>query len=144
MLNERQKAVVIKNVNEELNIPLITEDREGRMIENLVDRILPNVEPALLVIIPEIYVQCIRLALNERLPIHERRDQISDLMRGELSEPLARQLNERVDMSIVPENLEGTVLKVVANKVIDRFVQWTVGEMDENFREVDESEEYNA
>lgn len=34
---------------------------------------------------------------------------MSALLRGELSEPLASQLNERVDCSFIPEGIEGKV-----------------------------------
>lgn len=84
---------------------------------------------------PDVYVRCIKLALNEDIHLKERKDQISDLLRGELSDPLTRQLNERVDCSILPENLEGQVLKIVSNKIIDKFVEWTVGEIEEHFEE---------
>lgn len=133
MLNERQKQVVIEKVNDDINLPFISERREERMIERLVDKIVPNVEPALNMLLPEVYVGCIKLALNEELHIKERRKQISDTLRAELSEPLSRELNKRVDCSMIPENLEGAVLKIVTNKIIDKFVEWTVGEVNEKF-----------
>ncbi|CAN0056999.1 unnamed protein product, partial [Sphacelaria rigidula] len=43
MLNERQKNVLIDKVNEDVNLPLVSEQREERMIERLVDRIMPQV-----------------------------------------------------------------------------------------------------
>ena len=57
------------------------------------------------------------MALDERHDIKARRKSISTMLRGELSEPLTRQLNERVDCSIIPEKWEGKVLKIVSNKV---------------------------
>lgn len=131
MLNDRQRQVVIDNVNEDINLPFVSEEREERGIAKLVDKILPQVEPALNMLMPTVYVTCIRLALNEELSLKERRDQISDIMRNELADPLAKQLNEHIDCSNIPEGLEGKVLKVVANKMIDNFVEWTVGKVEE-------------
>ncbi|CAM9791514.1 unnamed protein product, partial [Scytosiphon promiscuus] len=132
----RCRQVVVRKVNEDLNIPFISEEREGRLIEKFVDRVLPKVEPSMNAIMPQIYVRCIKLALNEAHSIKDRRKEISRILRGELSEPLTRQLNERVDCSIVPEKWEGKVLKVVSDKVIDEFVEWTVSEVDERLRVV--------
>lgn len=121
--------VVVDKVNDDINLPLVSESREERIIEKLVDKLMPKVEPALHAIMPTVYVTCIKMALDERLSLKERRERISDLLRAELAEPLSRELNERVDCSMVPEGLEGKVLKIVANKVIDEFVEWTVGEV---------------
>ena len=121
--------VVVGKVNEDLDVPWVSERREEAIIKKLVNKIAPKVEPALLAIMPTVYVTCVKLALDESLSLEERRSQISDLLRTELSVPLSRELNERVDCSFMPEKIEGKVLKVVANKVIDEFVEWTVGEV---------------
>eukprot|EP00904_Undaria_pinnatifida_P010692 jgi/Undpi1/6753/HiC_scaffold_21.g09232.m1 len=135
MLSERQIEVVVDKVNEDLDVPWVSERREEAIIKKLVNKLAPKVEPALLAIMPTVYVTCIKLALNERLSLKERRSQISDLLRAELSVPLSRELNERVDCSFMPEKIEGKVLKVVANKVIDEFVEWTVGEVSDKFED---------
>eukprot|EP00904_Undaria_pinnatifida_P010694 jgi/Undpi1/6755/HiC_scaffold_21.g09234.m1 len=131
MLNDRQKQVLVKKVNEDLDIPWVTEGIEERIINKLVDRVAPKVEPSLLAIMPAVYVACIKLALDETVPLQERKDRISELMRAELAGPLARELNLRVDVKLVPEKMEGAVLKVVSKKVIDEFVEWTVGHVSE-------------
>ena len=125
--------VLVDKVNEDVNIPWTSEHREARIIDKIVDSVAPRVEPALQAILPTVYVACIKLALDESVPIDERKDQISDMLRNELSDPLTRELNERIDMKLIPENLEGVVLKVVSNKVISAFVEWTVGEVTEQF-----------
>eukprot|EP00903_Cladosiphon_okamuranus_P012386 g11608.t1 len=140
MLNERQTKVVIRKVNEDIDVPFLSERREERIIEKFVERVLPKVEPSMRAIMPDIYVRCIKEALDETQSIKSRRKHISTLLRGELSEPLTRQLNERVDCSIIPEKWEGKVLKLVSNKVIDEFVEWTVGEVDERLRVIPDSD----
>ena len=120
-------------MNEDVDIPWTSENREERIIDKIVDSVAPKVEPALQAILPAVYVACIKLALNEEVPLDDRKDQISDMLRAELSDPLTRELNERIDMTLIPENLEGVVLKVVSNKVISAFVDWTVGEVTDQF-----------
>lgn len=127
--------MLIDKVNEDINLPFVSEQREERMIERMVDRIMPQVEPSLNFLLPEVYVRCLKIALDETLHIKKRRENISEILRGELADPLAKALNERVDCSILPEAIEGQVLKIVANKIIDKFVKWTVGEIDEQFEE---------
>ncbi|CAM9696845.1 unnamed protein product [Hapterophycus canaliculatus] len=51
---------------------------------------------------------------------------MSKILRGQLSSPLSKQLNERVDLSFIPEAIEGKVLKVVANKLVDEFIESAV------------------
>lgn len=135
MLNERQQKVIVARVNEDVDLPLLSEEREERMIEKIMDKIEPHVEPALGRLMPEVYLTCIKLALNEELHVKERRKLISKLLRGELAGPLSRELNERVDIRFIPERLEGMLLKVVANKVIDEFVDTTVGGVDDFLKE---------
>lgn len=51
------RQVVIRKVNEDINIPILSEKREERLIEKFVDRIIPKVEPSMLAIMPEVYVR---------------------------------------------------------------------------------------
>lgn len=127
--------VVVRKINEDVNLPFVNEEGEEHYIEKLIEKIIPNVEPALDMLIPTIYITCIKLALDENLSLKERRSQITDILREELSEPLSRELNERVDISMIPEGLEGQVLKIVANKVLGEFVEWTVGEVEDKLSE---------
>ncbi|CAM9930786.1 unnamed protein product [Laminaria digitata] len=126
-----QKKVVVERVNADLNIPLLTEGMEGRLIDNVMDRVVPELESSLLGLMPSVYVSCIKLALAEAVPLDERKERIADMLRAELSAPLTKVLNERIDMTLVPEHLEGVVLKVVSDKMIDLYVEWTVGEFTE-------------
>ncbi|CAM9369715.1 unnamed protein product, partial [Hapterophycus canaliculatus] len=86
----RPVQVVIRKVNEDLDVPFLSEAREGRLIEKFVDRVMPKVEPSMKAIMPDVYVRCIKLALDEAHSIKDRRREISTLLRGELSEPLTR------------------------------------------------------
>lgn len=121
----------MEKVNKDLDIPWIGESMEERMISKLIDKVEPKVEPSLLAIMPAVYVTCIKLALDEDIPIKDRKDRISELLRAELAGPLARELNERVDVKMIPEKMEGAVLKLISKKVINEFVEWTVGHVSE-------------
>lgn len=83
---------------------------------------------------PRVYLDSLKIALNERLHLRERRDQITNKMRGELSGPLAHELNRRTDVKVLPENIEGKVLRVVADEIVEQFVKVLVGELDETLR----------
>lgn len=95
------------------------------------DRIAPHVEPALRAIAPDVYVDALKIALSEDIAIEDRRSRIARILRGELGQPLTRELNERMDSSILSESMEEKALKVVSYKIIDELVDWTVGEIDE-------------
>jgi len=113
MLSESQLKLVVRKVNAEVNIPLMSEDSEARLIEKMVARINPQIEPALTAIMPAVYVRCLKLALREGMPVEERRRGISELLIGELGGPLARELDARVDSSLLPDSMETSVFQKV-------------------------------
>ncbi|CAB1098715.1 unnamed protein product [Ectocarpus sp. CCAP 1310/34] len=122
MLNDKQKHDVIDAVNVDFDIPLLSEGIERRFIENFVDQAVPAMEPSLSALMPPAYVDLVKVALDETLTAAERKECMSALLRGELAVPLSKQLNERVDVSYIPESMEGKVLKVVAEKMVNEIV----------------------
>ncbi|CAM9906941.1 unnamed protein product [Hapterophycus canaliculatus] len=126
MLNERQAQAVVEKVNLDVDVPLATEGMERSFIEKLVNKVVPQMELSLQAFMPEAYVELIKVGLNESLSAAERKEAMSELLRGQLSDPLSKQLNERVDCSFIPEPIEGKVLKIVANKLVDEFVESAV------------------
>lgn len=118
--------VVVVNVNKELDIPWIPESMEDGIIKSLVDKVLPEVEPSLLTLVPAAYVACIKIALDDQVSLVEKKTHIAALLRAELAEPLSKELNKRVDLFLIPEGMEGKALKVVADKIIDEIVEKTI------------------
>jgi hypothetical protein len=141
MLSENQKRLVVQSVNTDVDLPFISENSESRVIDMFVDKLEPQVEPSLAAILPAVYLEILKIALNERMSVDERRKGISSRLRKELAGPLAEALNERVDASMIPERTEGRVLEVVANKIIDEFVEKCVTKLDDEIAE--EGEEAN-
>ncbi|CAN0493953.1 unnamed protein product [Ectocarpus sp. 12 AP-2014] len=113
---------VIDAVNVDLDIPLVSEGRERKVIEKFVDQAVPAMEPSLSALMPPAYVDLVKVVLDETLTAAERKERMSELLRGELAVPLSRQLNERVDCSYIPESMEGKVLKIVAEKMVNEIV----------------------
>lgn len=70
-----------------------------------------------------VYLRSLKIALDEDKSKNVRQREIRDLMRAEFSEPLATELNSRVDMSLIPEEVEGKVLTVVADEIVEQFVK---------------------
>lgn len=133
MLSRRQQKFVVDKVNRKVDLPFVGENSEGRVIRKFVRKINDDLEPALGAIMPRAYLRCLKIALSERLSVRQRREQVTEIMRGELSAPLADALNERVDASLLPENVEGTVLRLVADEIVEEFCQMIIGEIDEAF-----------
>jgi len=131
MLSEKQQEVLINRANKDVDLPLVDEDFEERMMEKVVHKVNPLLEPAMLAFMPEPFVRCIKIALSDGVDVDEKRAQIQEIMRREVGKPLSKELNERVDVGLVPERLEGKIFEAIANKFVDGFVEWTVGEIDE-------------
>jgi hypothetical protein len=135
MLSDTQKRLIVESVNRDVDIPFISESSEEKGIAKFVDALEPQVEPSLAAILPPVYLEIVKIALNDRMSVEERRSGISSLLRGELALPLARELNQRVDTSVLPEKVEGRVLEVISNKVLDEFVEKVIGKLDEEMAE---------
>lgn len=117
----------------------------GRIINKLVEKINPHIEPALRAIIPDIYVDCLRIALTEGVSAKDRRKQISSKLIEELEPGLTQGLNDRIDSRAIPDMWEDDLLRQVSKKIIKEFVEWTIGELDErlarSYEEVAEQDE---
>lgn len=133
MLSENQKELIKLKVNESTDIPILNEDSEGRVIDKVIDRLSPHLEPSLLAICPAPYVQCIKIALQEGVSSDEKRRMISEILKPVLAIPLAKQMAGIVDIALLPEYMEESILSVICVKIVNEFVEWTVGEVNERF-----------
>ena len=94
-------------------------------------------EPVLRFIMPDVYVECLKIALTEGMPASERRNQISRKMIAELEPGMTKALNKRIDASLIPDRFEDDILRLVVKRTIREFVELTVGELDEKLKLVE-------
>ena len=136
MLSERQVQIIIQKVNEDVDLPLMSDNREGKIIDKLVRTLIPHLEASLNVVCGDAYTRAIKMALNESMPNKQRCKEVTAILNSELSAPLCRELSERSDAQrFLGARLEGTAMKVVSDKMISEFVEWIVGEVDEEMEE---------
>lgn len=133
MLTERQCELVTLKVNKETDIPFLKESMEEKIIEKVIEVVNSNLEPSLRSFCPTPYVDCLQIALREGIPVIEKRRQISEIMHEALAKPLGEKMAGLIDVALVPESMEEKVLGTVCKKIVDEFVEWTVGEIDERF-----------
>lgn len=131
MLSGRQCELVILKVNQETDIPFLKESTEAKVIEKILGIVNPNLEDSMRSLCPAPYIDCLKIALKEGIPADEKRRLISDIMYETLSKPLAATMAGMIDISLVPEAMEERILDVVCKKIVDEFIEWTVGEIDE-------------
>lgn len=145
MLSEKQRELIALKVNEDMDIPFFGESTEGRIIDKVIDTVDPHLEPAMRVLCPAPYVDCLKIALEEGSSVEDKRRRICEIMRPTLAEPLAREMAGVIDVAMVPENMEERVLEVVTRKIVEEFVEWTVGEIDERLSQrLESSREFAA
>ena len=84
-----------QKVNNNVDIPLLGENREGMIIGKLIRQINHHLEPSLNALCRVVYTNAIKTALNESIVPKQRSRQVTDLLHGEMSEPLAKELMER-------------------------------------------------
>lgn len=105
------------------------------MISKVVERINPELEPSLLSFMPEINVEMLKLLLAEGMPLKTRRARLVDLVHRQLAAPLTEALNERVDVSMLPERAEGKVMRKIVERLLEEAVEWSVNSVDETVAE---------
>lgn len=105
------------------------------MIAKVVERINPELEPSLLSVMPQINVDMLKLLLAEGMPLKARRARLVDLVHQQLAGPLTEALNERVDVSMLPERAEGKVMRKIVERLLEEVVEWSVNEVDETVAE---------
>ncbi len=114
---------------------LIGEDHESRLIEKVISTVTPVAEKSFRAFLPDCYVDCLKIALTETIPIEERRSQITTILQREIAQPLAIHLNENCDARFIPERLEAKMFKVIAEKLVEEMVEWCVGEIDDRLQQ---------
>ncbi|KAL7555323.1 hypothetical protein ACHAWF_019009 [Thalassiosira exigua] len=135
LLSEREVRAMVIEINKDVDLPFVGERKEGEMIEKFVRKINPRLGPALEDICGAVYAKAVNIMLDEDTPLPKRRKEIAKLLRRELSKPMARELNERVDFDLLPESWEGKALKIVVDKLIAGSVKLIVCEIDERIEE---------
>lgn len=122
MLSEKQQEVLVNRVNADIDLPFVGEESEGRLIEKVVQKVAPIAEQSFRMFLPDCYVDCLKIALDEKIDIQDRRRQITSILRGEIAEPLARSLNANCDAPFVPERVEAEVFEKIAEKLVEEMV----------------------
>lgn len=135
MLSENQRELISLKVNETTDIPFLNEATEDRIIDKVLERLNPYLEPSLRALCPDPYVNCLKIALQEGISSEEKRRQIGAILHPTLAEPLSKKMAGLVDISLVPESMEEKILAVVCRKIVDEFVEWTVGQINERFEQ---------
>lgn len=134
MLSERQIQRVINKVNEDVDLPLMTEKGEEKIIEKSVRHLLVHMEPSLNSICGSVYTRAIKTALNASMSSQQRSKEVTRLLQGEMAAPLARDLAERSDIqNYIGLRLESSAMKSISEKIIEEFVEWLIVEVDEKF-----------
>mmetsp|Transcript_55912 Transcript_55912/g.137356 ORF Transcript_55912/g.137356 Transcript_55912/m.137356 type:complete len:145 (-) Transcript_55912:1863-2297(-) len=136
MLSDSQKELLVNRVNREHDLPILSEGTEGHLLMRMADKINPALESALRDLIPDDYVDVIKLALAEHLVTAERRAQIAEILVRRLRDPLVDAVNAKVDLKFLPENVEQELLRRMLTRGIEEVVELVVGEVDQRLREL--------
>lgn len=132
-------------VNETTDLPFLKESAEEKIIEKVLSIVNPNIEPSLRSFCPDPYVDCLKIALQEGISGREKRKRICEILEEVLSKPLGERVAGMIDISFLPEYMEEKVLQGVCKKIVEEFVEWTVGEIDETFeKRLQQSREFSV
>merc|ERR1712032_1099252 len=111
LLSKSQADIVVDRINAAVDIPLLTESMERKLIAGIVGMLNPLLKDALASCLSINMLEAVTVLLDETKP----RDEKGDLIRGSLDravqEPLVTFLHGKIDMTVIPDALEKKVLK---------------------------------
>lgn len=124
--SKHQEDLLIDRLNAAVDIPLMDEGTERKLIfEPLVRKLNPMLGPALTACLPKDACDLVQLMLDDSTQGTargaKRRDTYAILKRN-LNEPLVRQLHKKVDMAMIPDEIEIKCLKKIVSVAVGFLV----------------------
>lgn len=111
--------VFVQKLKKDIDVPLMSEKLETKILDKLVKRVTPKVEPAFRRCVPECYVDCMQYVLDEEMHVKTRRAQISEILQEKIGTPLAKELSADTNIKFEPSKIENAFMKTLAKKFVE-------------------------
>jgi len=118
--------MVSAKINQKVNVFLLSEGQEGRIINKCVDIIDRELDPAMRSVMSGPYVDLVKLLLQDNLPPMQKKQQAEQMVKSQLKMALTNSLNQRIDLPILGEGYEQQILAGVVDEVLEQLVDRTV------------------
>lgn len=125
LFSDRQADVIIDQINLAVDIPLLGESTERKIIAGLINQLNPLMKPALATCMPPELAGTIGVMLDETKNRQEKHDLVRLVLKSMIKQPLVTHLHTQIDTKI-PDELELKVLKKAVGVMIRQMVEQMV------------------
>jgi aspartate/glutamate racemase len=127
MLSSRTVDCVVDRINESIDIPLMSEQAERKLIfEPLMKKVNTHLRDALLAFMAEHWVDALRTLLDDAMEHREKTAKIQRIIAHNVRAPLVEALNKRIDIPMLSESMEAKLFEPIVQKLLDEVVELCV------------------
>lgn len=131
MLSSRTVDCIVDRVNEAIDIPLMSEQTERKLIfEPLMQKVNTHLQDALSVFMAEHWIDALRTLLDDAMEHREKTTKIKRIIAHNVRAPLVEALNERIDIPLLTERMEAKLFEPIVQKLLDEVVEVCVLSME--------------
>jgi len=126
LLSDETLDVVVDAVDKAIDIPFVDGSWERGMIEAPVKQCNLLLKEAMGSFMGPEWIQCLSVLLDCSLAPEKKTEFVQDVFGIKLRVPLGTALNSKIDIPVLPEDMEGKFFDTVVDKALDAMVVWSV------------------
>jgi len=126
LLSDKQLNVVIDKVNEKLDIWLLSEKAERKLIAVPATQLNEKLGDALASFLHPEMVTALKVLLDDTKEVDAKEAEIQSALKNTLRDPVAKALNDKINLPIIGEDLEQQVFDMIVDSIIQQMVEQTV------------------
>lgn len=132
VLSEDQIDDVVTRCNDCLDIPLLTESMERKMLHAAVTEANIDLRTCLSGFCSNMWINFLELLLDEAQDPDLKKNAVKAILRQAIGDPLARALNGKINLPVIGEKTEGWLFRLLVNKILEEFVDITMSGMEDS------------
>eukprot|EP01012_Entosiphon_sulcatum_P062305 TRINITY_DN8852_c0_g1_i3.p1 TRINITY_DN8852_c0_g1~~TRINITY_DN8852_c0_g1_i3.p1 ORF type:complete len:295 (-),score=83.31 TRINITY_DN8852_c0_g1_i3:126-1010(-) len=130
MLSENQVERIVAIANQEINLPLLSESHEAKILRAIVQKVNERLDPSMRGFMPNFYVDLVGAVLDDRRAVADKKATVTRLLLENLAQPLITSLNGAINIPVIGEEQERNILTKIVETGITGLVDRSVDALD--------------
>jgi hypothetical protein len=127
MLSSRTVDCIVDRVNESIDIPLMSEELERKLIfKPLMKNVNIHLQDALSTFMAKHWIDALRTLLDDAMEHREKTTTIQRIIAHNVRAPLVEALSKRIDIPLLTERMEAKLFEPIVQKLLDEVVELCV------------------
>jgi len=126
LLSDEVIKEVVDRVDEAIDIPVVWGTWERSLIEFPVNQCNEQLPEVLGEVMSPEWARLVQVLLDASKASEDKTPEVQDIIGKQVREPLAAYVNEKIDIPMVPEDVEGKLFDTMLDQVIDAIVAQAV------------------